>query len=199
MAERLRVYDEKTRPLVDFYRARGLLRVIDAAGDLDAVTRRLAHALGAPALRSAPRPKRALAKRRCASPPAASAATPRVRARAYAARPATNAPPRRPRRLPRPGARRPRGAAAPPGAAAADREPQSAASRRSPSTARRQPCSSGVSRSPSASSSRSRRVASTSGARCSSPATTLRDGDEVLEQGGLERIRARTPRQRRGG
>src|SRR2546421_2918201 len=40
VAERLRVYDEKTRPLIDFYRARGLLRVIDAAGDVDEVTRR---------------------------------------------------------------------------------------------------------------------------------------------------------------
>jgi len=48
VAERLRVYDEKTRPLIDFYRARGLLRVIDAAGDVDEVTRRLARALGAP-------------------------------------------------------------------------------------------------------------------------------------------------------
>ena len=48
VAERLRVYDEKTRPLIDFYRARGLLRVIDAAGDVNEVTRRLAQALGAP-------------------------------------------------------------------------------------------------------------------------------------------------------
>src|SRR5204863_9924565 len=48
VAERLRVYDEKTRPLIDFYRARGLLRVIDAAGDVDEVKRRLARALGAP-------------------------------------------------------------------------------------------------------------------------------------------------------
>ena len=59
VSERLRVYDEKTRPLIDFYRARGLLRVIDAEGDLDAVTRRLAQALGVPALRAAARPKRA--------------------------------------------------------------------------------------------------------------------------------------------
>jgi adenylate kinase len=50
VAERLRVYDEKTRPLIDFYRARGLLRVINAEGDVDEVTRRLAQALGAPAL-----------------------------------------------------------------------------------------------------------------------------------------------------
>ena len=47
VAERLRVYDEKTRPLIDFYRARGLLQVIDAEGDVDTVTRRLTAALGA--------------------------------------------------------------------------------------------------------------------------------------------------------
>ena len=47
VAERLRVYDEKTRPLIDFYRARGLLKVINAEGDVDEVTRRLAQALGA--------------------------------------------------------------------------------------------------------------------------------------------------------
>jgi adenylate kinase len=57
VAERLRVYDEKTRPLIDFYRARGLLRVIDAEGDVDAVTRRLSRALGTPALRAAPKKK----------------------------------------------------------------------------------------------------------------------------------------------
>ena len=57
VAERLRVYDEKTRPLVDFYRARGLLRVINAEGAVNEVTRRLAQAIGAP-LRAPPvRPK----------------------------------------------------------------------------------------------------------------------------------------------
>jgi len=49
VAERLRVYDEKTHPLIDFYRARGLLRVIDAEGGVDEVTRRLAQALRLPA------------------------------------------------------------------------------------------------------------------------------------------------------
>lgn len=47
--ERLRVYDEQTRPLVDFYRARGLLRVINAEGDVDEVMQRLARALSSPA------------------------------------------------------------------------------------------------------------------------------------------------------
>jgi len=47
VAERLRVYAEKTQPLIAFYRSRGLLRVIDAQGELDAVTRRLGQALAA--------------------------------------------------------------------------------------------------------------------------------------------------------
>jgi adenylate kinase len=59
VAERLRVYDEKTRPLIDFYRARGLLRVINAEGDVDEVTRRLAQALGARSNRAASAPRAA--------------------------------------------------------------------------------------------------------------------------------------------
>jgi adenylate kinase len=62
VAERLRVYDAQTRPLIEFYRARGLLRVIDAEGDVDEVTRRLAQALGAPASLRAPRRKAATIK-----------------------------------------------------------------------------------------------------------------------------------------
>jgi len=54
VAERLRVYDEKTRPLIEFYRARGLLQAIDAEGTVDQVTRRLEQAL----------PARAASKRR---------------------------------------------------------------------------------------------------------------------------------------
>jgi adenylate kinase len=82
VAERLRVYDEKTRPLIDFYRARGLLRVIDAAGDVDQVTRRLAQALGAPAL-LARRAAAARRKRRGGKPrrPAVKRSRPAVRAR----------------------------------------------------------------------------------------------------------------------
>lgn len=62
VTERLRVYDEKTRPLVDFYRARGLLRVINAEGDVSEVTRRLGEAIGAPVKRA--RPARAKSVRR---------------------------------------------------------------------------------------------------------------------------------------
>jgi adenylate kinase len=46
VAERLKVYDEKTKPLIEFYREQGILRVIDAEGELDEVTERLEEALG---------------------------------------------------------------------------------------------------------------------------------------------------------
>jgi adenylate kinase len=48
VAERLKVYDEKTKPLIEFYREHGILRSIDAEGELDEVTQRLEKALGAP-------------------------------------------------------------------------------------------------------------------------------------------------------
>jgi adenylate kinase len=46
VAERLKVYDEKTKPLIEFYREQGILRAIDAEGKLDEVTERLEKALG---------------------------------------------------------------------------------------------------------------------------------------------------------
>jgi adenylate kinase len=55
VAERLRVYEEKTRPLIEFYRARGLLRVINAEGGVEQVTRRLEQALHAAAQSAARR------------------------------------------------------------------------------------------------------------------------------------------------
>jgi len=77
VAERLRVYDEKTRPLIDFYRARGLLRVIDAEGQVDEVTRRLARALGAPL--AAPRRTRGASTAKAAASKRASAGAARAR------------------------------------------------------------------------------------------------------------------------
>ena len=44
---RLRVFDEATQPLVGYYRERGLLHVIDAAQDEDAVTDAILAAIGA--------------------------------------------------------------------------------------------------------------------------------------------------------
>ena len=46
VAERLKVYDEKTKPLIEFYREQGILRAIDAEGEVDEVTERLEEALG---------------------------------------------------------------------------------------------------------------------------------------------------------
>jgi adenylate kinase len=47
VARRLKVYDEQTRPLVEHYRALGLLRPIAATGSVDEVTARLVAALPA--------------------------------------------------------------------------------------------------------------------------------------------------------
>lgn len=60
VTERLRVYEEKTRPLIELYRTRGLLRVINAEGGVDEVARRLAETLELP--EPAARPARAAAK-----------------------------------------------------------------------------------------------------------------------------------------
>jgi adenylate kinase len=45
VANRLRVFEEATHPLVDYYRDRGLLHVVDAAQDEDAVTAAILGAL----------------------------------------------------------------------------------------------------------------------------------------------------------
>ena len=57
--ERLRVYDEKTKPLIKHYAALGLLHHIAGTGELGAVTERLEAALHASAK---PRPRRAPAR-----------------------------------------------------------------------------------------------------------------------------------------
>jgi hypothetical protein len=72
VAERLKVYDEKTKPLIEFYREQGILRAIDAEGALDEVTERLEEALGgwgssggkkaAAVVKAAPRAKAAAKK-----------------------------------------------------------------------------------------------------------------------------------------
>jgi adenylate kinase len=58
VADRLKVYDEKTSPLAKFYADRGLLSRIDAEGELDVVTARLEAVLAAavkkPVIGSAP-------------------------------------------------------------------------------------------------------------------------------------------------
>lgn len=41
VANRLKVYEEKTKPLIEFYRDKGVLQSIDAEGDVDDITARL--------------------------------------------------------------------------------------------------------------------------------------------------------------
>ena len=45
VARRLAVYEEQTRPLVDYYRQRGLLREVDADAEVEDVTRRVEQLL----------------------------------------------------------------------------------------------------------------------------------------------------------
>jgi len=90
VAERLRVYDEQTRPLIDFYRARGLLRVINAEGDVDEVTQRLAQALAAPASLRAPRRTRAATTVKAAASKRAPASASRARSGRTAPRKSTS-------------------------------------------------------------------------------------------------------------
>jgi len=72
VAERLKVYEEKTKPLVEFYRGQSLLRVIKAEGSVSEVAKRLDAALGI-----SKRP--ALARRH--RPPAGALSAPRTRNR----------------------------------------------------------------------------------------------------------------------
>jgi adenylate kinase len=72
VAERLKVYDEKTRPLAQFYAQRGLLKRIDAQGDLDVVTARLEAVLSGAATPAArPAAIRPVARKSPRSKPAA--------------------------------------------------------------------------------------------------------------------------------
>jgi adenylate kinase len=45
VAKRLKVYEEKTRPLIGYYDDKGILQTIDAEGDVEDVTQRLEEAL----------------------------------------------------------------------------------------------------------------------------------------------------------
>jgi adenylate kinase len=49
VAKRLDVYDEQTRPLIEYYRKSGKLVEVDALAGVDDVTRQLLDAIGAPA------------------------------------------------------------------------------------------------------------------------------------------------------
>src|SRR5262245_42821384 len=79
VAERLRVYDEKTKPLVEYYSAQDLLRSISAQGDVDEITHRLNGGLHVTAAPAAAPARRASARhrRRSAHRPAGLASTAR--------------------------------------------------------------------------------------------------------------------------
>ena len=83
VAERLRVYDEQTRPLIDFYQDHGLLREINGEGELDEVTERLEEALEAASEdasdEEAPKPKKPVAARKTAAKKSAAKSAPAAR------------------------------------------------------------------------------------------------------------------------
>jgi adenylate kinase len=71
VANRLKVYEEKTKPLIEFYRNKGVLQSIDAEGDVDEVTQRLERALkaiaaGQPVAKKEPPRKSAVKKKNAA-------------------------------------------------------------------------------------------------------------------------------------
>lgn len=93
VAERLRVYEEKTKPLIEFYGKQGLLRSIRAEGDVDDVTRRLEEALAGNTARAAPQQTKRTAKvaarrKRKSAPPARGAAAGRLARSAKRKKPA---------------------------------------------------------------------------------------------------------------
>jgi len=67
ISQRLEVYEAQTRPLVDYYRRRGLLKVVDAEGELDVVFSRLEGALSDAAASRAVSPARVTGQRRRAA------------------------------------------------------------------------------------------------------------------------------------
>lgn len=79
VVERLREYDAKTKPLIEYYTQQGLLRSIHAEGDVDEITTRLNAVLHVPAAPAAAPARRAPARhrRRSAHRPAGLASTAR--------------------------------------------------------------------------------------------------------------------------
>jgi adenylate kinase len=113
VADRLKVYDEKTSPLANFYDKRGLLRKINAEGELDVVTARLEAVLAAvvrsrkaaakpAAKRAAKRPARKVAAKKVAKKAAKKSTRKPApkRAATRARKSAVRAKPKRARRAP---------------------------------------------------------------------------------------------------
>jgi adenylate kinase len=66
VANRLKVYEEKTKPLIEFYRKKGVLQSINAEGDVDEISERLEKALQA-AAKGAAGARQSAAKKRSAA------------------------------------------------------------------------------------------------------------------------------------
>jgi adenylate kinase len=66
VANRLKVYEEKTKPLIEFYRKKGVLQSINAEGDVDEISERLEKALQA-AAKGAAGARKSAAKRKAAA------------------------------------------------------------------------------------------------------------------------------------
>jgi adenylate kinase len=96
VAERLKVYDEKTKPLVDYYTEQGLLRSIDAEGEVDDVSSRLnavLHVPSKPATAMLAGGRKPARRRRTAHRPPDLAST--ARRRAVKRKPAAKAAPKK--------------------------------------------------------------------------------------------------------
>jgi adenylate kinase len=95
VTERLRVYEENTRPVLSYYSDSGLLRTVSAEGSLEEITRRVLEAIGA-GKKAPAKPARAPASRKRTPkrrPPVAKKKTrARKAVRRKAARPARKAP-----------------------------------------------------------------------------------------------------------
>jgi adenylate kinase len=77
IGRRLEVYEAQTRPLVEYYRGKGMLQVVDGDGELDAVFERLVAVIPGAAPR--PRPRRAPARPARKAPARNAAASSRSR------------------------------------------------------------------------------------------------------------------------
>lgn len=82
--KRLEVYAAQTQPLIEHYRGSGLLRVVDAEGDVEQVFDRLERAVGTPtrATKPAPRARRRAVARRVTARRARRASRPSAKKRA---------------------------------------------------------------------------------------------------------------------
>jgi adenylate kinase len=92
VSERLRVYEQNTRPVLSYYSDSGLLRTVSAEGSLEEITERLLAALASgpaqPATPAHPGRARAVAARQRASRPATAKKKARKTSRRKAAKPA---------------------------------------------------------------------------------------------------------------